>query len=235
VLSVDGAETIDNHPVLMVSCMNLIPQRTAEYLKTEFSKQLQAEVTLLVFTQEVECPSCRETRELIQELVPLNPKISVKVLDFLADSDTAKKLGVDKIPAVVFDGTENRGIRFYGLPAGYEFRALVEDIVDISSSMTRLSQVTKNQIREITYPVHIQVFTIPTCPYCPQMVRLAHQFAMESGLIQSDMVSAIEFPQLAQKYAVMAVPKTVINDVIEIVGEVPEAYFIEQILLAAKP
>jgi len=214
--------------------MSLIPPRSAEYLKAEFARHLQSKVTILVFTQEVECPSCRETRELIQNLAKLHPKIDVQAYDFLVESDLAKKFGVDKIPAVVFDGEKNRRMRFFGLPTGYEFAPLVEDIIDLSTGHTGLSEVSRAQIKDVSYPVHIQVFTTPTCPYCPRMVRLAHQFAMENALVESDMVSAIEFPQLAQKYAVMAVPKTVVNEVVEIVGAVPEAHFVEQILLAPR-
>jgi len=214
--------------------MSLIPPRSAEYLKAEFARHLQSKVTILVFTQEVECPSCRETRELIQNLAKLHPKIDVQAYDFLVESDLAKKFGVDKIPAVVFDGGKNRRMRFFGLPTGYEFAPLVEDIIDLSTGHTGLSEVSRAQIKDVSYPVHIQVFTTPTCPYCPRMVRLAHQFAMENALVESDMVSAIEFPQLAQKYAVMAVPKTVVNEVVEIVGAVPEAHFVEQILLAPR-
>ena len=42
-------------------------------------------------------------------------------------------------------------------------------------------------------PVHIQVFVTLTCPYCPMAVQLAHEMAMESPLITSDMVEATEF------------------------------------------
>lgn len=216
-------------------CMNLLPKRATEYLKSEFARHLRSDVTVILFTQEVECPSCREAREIVQEVAALHPKINFQVYDFLTESDLAEKLGVDKIPAVVLDGEKNRRVRFFGLPTGYEFAPLVEDIVDLSTGGTRLSEVARARIKDVSYPVHIQVFTTPTCPYCPRMVRLAHQFAMENGLIESDMVSAIEFPQLAQRYAVMAVPKTVINDVVEIVGVVPEAHFVEQILQASKP
>jgi predicted DsbA family dithiol-disulfide isomerase len=51
---------------------------------------------------------------------------------------------------------------------------------------------------------------------------LAHQLAVESDLIMSDMVEVSEFPHLAMKYQVMGVPRTVINETIHIEGAVPE-------------
>ena len=51
---------------------------------------------------------------------------------------------------------------------------------------------------------------------------LAHQLAIESDLIRADMVEVIEFPYLATKYQVMGVPRTVINETIQIEGAMPE-------------
>ncbi len=51
---------------------------------------------------------------------------------------------------------------------------------------------------------------------------LAYQLAMESDLITAHMVEVVEFPQMAVKYDVMGVPRTVINETIQIEGAVPE-------------
>jgi len=80
--------------------------------------------------------------------------------------------------------------------------------------------------------VHIQVFVTPTCPYCTTAVRLGHQFAIESPFIRAEMIEATEFPQLANKYDVFGVPKTVINEFVFIDGAVPEATFLENVLKA---
>ena len=41
---------------------------------------------------------------------------------------------------------------------------------------------------------------------------------MENPLITADVVEANEFPNLSERYRVMSVPKTVINDRVEFVG-----------------
>jgi len=65
-------------------------------------------------------------------------------------------------------------------------------------------------------------------------VRLAHQLALESDLITADMVEAIEFPHLANKYDVMGVPRTIINDARHIEGAAPEAMVVQELLAAVQ-
>jgi glutaredoxin-like protein len=111
---------------------------------------------------------------------------------------------------------------YYGIPSGYEFSSIIEDVMMVSQGESGLSEATKTQVAELTEPVHLQVFVTPTCPYCPRAVRLAHQLALESDLIRADMVEAIEFPHLSVKYQVQGVPRTVINETVHIEGAVPE-------------
>lgn len=61
-------------------------------------------------------------------------------------------------------------------------------------------------------------------------MRLAHQIAMENDLITADMVEASEFPHLSQRYAVMGVPKTIINDKTSVEGAVSEAMFVQKVI-----
>jgi predicted DsbA family dithiol-disulfide isomerase len=46
------------------------------------------------------------------------------------------------------------------------------------------------------------------------------------------MVEVIEFPHLAQKYSVMGVPRTVINETIHVEGAVPEAMLVPEMMKA---
>ena len=87
----------------------------------------------------------------------------------------------------------------------------------------------------INTPIHLQTFVTPTCPYCTTSVRLGHQFALESSHIVADMVEATEFPHLTQKYHVIGVPRTIINESITVEGAVPEETFLEHVLKATRP
>ena len=64
-------------------------------------------------------------------------------------------------------------------------------------------------------------------------MQLAHQFAIESDRVVADAVEATEFPHLAQRYAVMGVPRTIVNEHAGIDGAQPEQLFLENVLAAA--
>jgi hypothetical protein len=61
-------------------------------------------------------------------------------------------------------------------------------------------------------------------------VRLAHSFAIENKWVKADCIEATEFPELAGRYRVYAVPKTVVNGDSFIEGALPEQFFVESIL-----
>jgi len=214
--------------------MAILKERDKKAVKDKFEKELENDVKLIVFTQEFECEYCAVTRELMEELASLTNRIKLTVYDFEKDKDKAEKWRVDKIPALLIFGEKEYGIRYFGVPSGYEFAALLDDIVDVSRKRSRLSKATVDRLKDVNEPVHIQVFVTPTCPYCPKAVRTAHQMALENTNITADMIESLEFPHLANKYEVMAVPKIVINDKISFEGALPEQHFLEHVLLALK-
>jgi len=214
--------------------MGLIPEDHKKRLVEEFERNLKDEVRILMFTQENECPFCKQARELAEEVGAFSNKIKVEVYDFVKDSEKAKKYQIDKVPAIAVLGKKDHGIRFYGLAYGYEFKPFTESIINVSRGATDLSEEIKKKLASIKKPVHIQVFVSLTCPYCPLVTSLAHKFAVESDLIRADMIDVGEFPYLGQKYSVMGVPKTVINEKTEFVGAVPEELFVQQVVLAQR-
>ena len=212
--------------------MGLIPDEHKEHLKIELGEKLEKPVKLVMFTQQIECKFCADTRQLVQELSELNDKVQVEVHDFVADADKAKEYGVEKIPALAIVGEKDYGVRFYGIPFGYEFQTLTESLVNVSRGRTDLTDKTKELLKEVKTPVHIQVFVTLTCPHCPVAATIAHKLAIENDLIKADVIDASEFPHLALKYGVMGVPKVVINEKVEFVGALPEDLFVEHVILA---
>ncbi|MEM3617832.1 MAG: thioredoxin family protein [Candidatus Bathyarchaeia archaeon] len=204
------------------------------HVQEELAGRLQSPVRLVVFTQEYECPYCAQTRSLVNELASLSEKLSVEVYDFVADADKARAYGVDKVPAVAIVGEKDFGVRFYGLPYGYEFGTFLEGVIAVSRGKSDISEDVREKLKGIGVPVHIQVFVTLTCPYCPSVASLAYKFAVESDMIRADVIDVSEFPHIGHKYAVMGVPKTIINEKVEFVGAVPEEIFLEHVLLAAR-
>lgn len=164
----------------------------------------------------------------------ISDRIVAEIYDFQADRAKAEELGIDKIPAIAVIGEQDYGVRFYGIPSGYEFTSLLYAIRYVSEGKTELSDATLKVLEGLTEPVHIQVFVTPTCPYCPQAVTLAHQMAVASPMVRADMVEATEFPHLAYKYQVMGVPRTVINEKVHIEGAVPESYMVAKLQEAVR-
>ena len=212
---------------------SLIPDDKKELLKNEFKEKLEKPVKILMFTQEIECRFCSDTRQLVQELATLNDKIRAEVYDFVADADKAKEYGIDKIPAVAIIGEKDYGVRIYGIPYGYELQTLIEAVINVSRGKTDLSGETKAILAEVKAPVHIQVFVSLTCNHCPVAAVVAHKLAVESNLVRADVIDGSEFPQLAQKYTVVGVPKVIINEKIEFMGAFNEDLFAEHVLLGA--
>jgi glutaredoxin-like protein len=210
--------------------MPLLDPEVRAQVKTQLGTLAQP-VTLHVFTQELECQFCREARQLAQELAETAPEqIKVEVHNFLLDKPGVDKFRIDKIPAIAVVGKEDHGIRFYGIPGGYEFTSLLLAIKMVGTDEPGLSQATRFKLGALTKPVHLKVYVTLTCPYCPAAVHLAHQLAMASPWVTAEMIEAAEFPHLANRDQVMAVPKTVIEGVGAFEGALPEPLYVDKVL-----
>ena len=208
-------------------------------IKAELKKQFETltkKVRIIFFTQELECQYCKETRAILSELVEVSDKLTLEVKNFIVDKADAEKYGVDKIPATLIldENGKDYGIKFYGIPSGYEFASLLEDIKMLGTGNTGLPQEIENEIKKIDSDIHMQVFVTPTCPYCPQAVVTAHKFSYLNDKIKGDMVEATEFPHLSNKYNVRGVPRTVINESTFIEGAAPEQMVLDKVKEALK-
>jgi glutaredoxin-like protein len=141
--------------------MGLLEERDRREVQKQLAT-LGGPVRLVNFSQELACQYCRETELLLREVSELSDKISLEIYNFQLDKEKVAQYGVDKIPATVVEGTKDYGIRFYGIPLGYEFVTLLEAIKDVSRGSTGLPPEAKASLAEIQTPVHLQVFTTPT-------------------------------------------------------------------------
>jgi alkyl hydroperoxide reductase subunit AhpF len=114
--------------------------------------------------------------------------------------------------------------------------SLVEAVLMAGTGDSGLSDGSRTLVRtHVSGPVEIVVFVTPTCPHCPHMVTLAHRLAVESPHVRAVCVDATEFLDRSRRYRVTGVPKTVINDTVEILGAVPEDEFIRQVVHLFEP
>jgi len=149
--------------------MALLNDSVRSQVQQMFEK-IEAPVRLVMFTQgeggALECDMCADTRQLLGEIADLSDQVRLEVLDFVADAEAAASYQVDKIPALVILPDDEQGvdygIRLFGIPAGYEFSTLIEDILMVGRREAGLSPETLADLEKLDRPVHIQVYVTPT-------------------------------------------------------------------------
>lgn len=212
--------------------MNLIsiPDAIKNIVQKRFAKELVGKVRLVLFSQELECQFCTQTRELLQQIAGWSDKVTLQVRDYVRNKEEAKALGIDKIPGLAVLGEKGTRIRFFGVPSGYEFQTLTDAIVFASSGKTQMPPAAVAELTKVaTKPVHIQVLVLPTCPVCPVVASLAVQLAIVNENVTVHIVEIAEFPQLATRYNVVGIPKVVINETTQFEGLIPLAEFLRHI------
>jgi len=212
-----------------------------EDIQTQVKKALEnmeEPVDILFFGTREECEYCGDTLQLVSEVAGLSDKLGFAVYDMADNLAIAQEYNIDKTPGLVIAGRDadrllDYGVRFAGIPSGHEFSSFIEALILVSGRDSRLNGEIRRQLHEIKEPVLLQVFVTPTCPYCPRAVVTAYQMALESEMVQAEMVEAMEFPELSQRFGVSGVPQTTINSGAgTVVGAVPEQQLLTQILTA---
>jgi glutaredoxin-like protein len=187
-------------------------------------------VRIVFFESSTGCDSCEATRQALEQLAGADECVTLETLDLVRDAERAAGYGVNRVPAVIVSVPGSDRIRYYGAPLGNELPTLVNAIRMTSSGETMLSDRSRSQLKMLTAPVVLTTFFTPSCVYCPQMISLANQLSVESPLVSSVAIDATEYPDLVRHYRVNGVPKTIINDKIEIMGVVSEDELVSAIL-----
>ena len=149
--------------------MNLISQQNRADLKRRFKKELKRDVTLKFFTTTTstlalpgrECPTCPQAQELLEITTGLSPKLHLETYDYFVETEERDRCGVERVPAIVLESERGSFLKYYGVPAGYEFALLVQDIISLSRKVSPLMLPTRRALRTVNRPVHIQVFVTP--------------------------------------------------------------------------
>jgi len=220
---------------------NVIPLKDQELIRQKFAAELLGPVKIDYFTEpelSIEVPGrrpcayCKPTRELLQELAALSDLISLRVHLFGGAVEEREKFGVERIPGIVLRSpyTDAGILKYYGMPGGTEFPAFLEAIVDISRGEVLLSKDAVKELRKVRDEVLVRVFVTPTCGYCPQMVRAVYQLSLANPKVRSEVIEVNEFPELADRYQVRAVPLTVIADKVAIPGAMHPDALVEQVV-----
>lgn len=141
--------------------MPILTERDRASVVAELTK-LAGPVKLVVFSQALGSEYCLETERLVREVADCSDKVAVEIYNLHIDREKAAAYGVERVPAVVVEGSRDYGIRFFGMPAGYEFTNLIDGMLVASSGAPGLSAETLERLKGLTEPLHIQVFSTPT-------------------------------------------------------------------------
>ncbi len=124
-------------------------------------EEVQNNVKLILFTQSLNCETCPETETLLRALVALSEKLTLEVYNLHVDREKAEQYKVTHVPALILEGERDYGIRFLGMPGGYEFASLLEDLIAIGKRTSGLSETSREKIRAVTEPLNLKVFVTP--------------------------------------------------------------------------
>jgi alkyl hydroperoxide reductase subunit AhpF len=149
--------------------MSLISEADQEKLRAAFG-EMTSPVRLMFFTQTLDCETCLQARQILDELPPLSDKISIEEVNLILEGDKAKQYGIDRAPAIALVATNGHGpdavtdsrIRFLGTPAGYEFISLIQAVLLVGGRPAGLTEENRARLAAVNAPVTIQVFTTPT-------------------------------------------------------------------------
>lgn len=157
--------------------MPLLKDNDRAAIRKEFER-LQNSVKLVFFTQETDCDTCGITQQILEEVTPLSDKLHLQIIDFAKDKQAVEQYKVKRAPAIAITRVEpglliaggssastrerDYGIRFYGVPSGYEFASFLSAILDVSAGDSGLTPQTKSMLAQLKQPLHMQVFTTPT-------------------------------------------------------------------------
>lgn len=140
----------------------------------EAFQNLKKPVEILFFGKKADCEYCADTLMLVQEIVELSTMLTLRVFDLDEDPDLAKQYDVDKAPSLVLLGRQGNGagtaemesidygVRFAGIPSGYEFSSLIQGLILVSGSNSGLKPETREFLSQLKQPVLLQVFVTPT-------------------------------------------------------------------------
>ena len=167
-----------------------------------------------------------ETQRVVEGLASLSDRVTFRVEE--------EPPGFERYPAIaVLPEGEDVGLRYYGLPWGYEFATLVGAVIEAGKTASSLSADSQERLAALDHDLTIDVFVTPTCPHCPPAVLHAYRAALASPRIRASAIEATEFPSLADSMDVWSVPRIVVNGVPHWDGTVTERVFVDRILAPA--
>lgn len=150
--------------------MPFLNDQDAAFVRNRFAQELQHDVTLEFFAPSIgglvlpgqDAETAEYTRKILSEVAALSPKIHLNAHSVAAEPGVAKTFGILRTPATAVIGAQDYGIRYYGMPAGYEFATLLDLIIAVSRGEAAIAESSRELLSRLKDEAHIQVFVTPT-------------------------------------------------------------------------
>ena len=146
---------------------NLLNDNIVKQILEMFDGQLVHPVEMVYFSALEGCESCEDTRQLLEEISSLSDKLNLSVHNYDENADLTKKFQVERAPSLVIagrdpDGLSDFGIRFVGIPSGYEFSSFIHAVLMVSKRDSGLKPEFREELKRLIEPVNLKVFVTPT-------------------------------------------------------------------------
>jgi alkyl hydroperoxide reductase subunit AhpF len=123
---------------------------------------LPAPVRLVFFTQTFGCDPCLPARQVVDQIAGLSEQITVEEYNLVLDKEQVAAFGIDKVPGLAVVGAVDFGIRYYGVPTGYEVGSLIDAIELAATGDHGLAPESVEALAGLDRDLHLQVFVTPT-------------------------------------------------------------------------
>lgn len=207
----------------------LLDEQTIKQLNDIFSS-IQNPITVNYFTKN-DCENCSITEQLFNELSDISEKVEISTYNIDENPDLKNQYNVTDAPSYIIlnQSNEPTGAVFYGVPAGHEFNTLITNITDAGHQEDPFENDVMDLISEIKKPIDIKVFVTVSCPHCPGAAINASRLAQLNPNIKASVYESQTFSDIAEKYEVSGVPKIVINETEDLLGNQPIEEFLRVI------
>ena len=153
--------------------MAFLTDTDATYLREKLAELLVRPVGLRLFTEPTgglyvpgrrTCETCADAEALMKEVAALSDQIHLEIIDVSTRRVEAEQWGISYVPtSSVGPGEEDAGVRFQGLPDGYEFTSFVETLASAGSENGHgLAPETIEALAALPADVDIKTFVTPT-------------------------------------------------------------------------
>jgi glutaredoxin len=208
----------------------MISEKSSAIIKQ--SMPLKKPVRLVLFTTDTACSLCPDARDLVHAMKAQMSKIALETYDMVMDRDKTELYGVRQVPALVVQGGDGQTVTFYGLVEDIFLDIVIETIHALADTKVWFPDEIRRTLKHLVHDVKIRVFVESDCALCRPVAETAIGLAMESRLIDTNIIVASDFPELIKKHKVTTLPTTIFGDNLLLEGHVTEGEFLEMIFQA---